>query len=52
MAEAKACLPGTAPSSGAVRSGGVERLLYVWFGRADPTRRQLSRANAELRSVG
>jgi hypothetical protein len=35
----------------AVRSGGVEHLLYVWFGRAHPTRRQLARANAELRTV-
>jgi hypothetical protein len=35
----------------AVRSDGVEHLLYVWFGRARPTRRQLARANAELRTV-
>jgi hypothetical protein len=35
----------------AVRSGGVEHLLYVWFGRAHPTRRQLARANAELRTA-
>ena len=34
-----------------VRSAGVEHLLYVWFGRAHPTRRQLARANAELRTV-
>ena len=35
----------------AVRSAGVEHLLYVWFGRAHPTRHQLARANAELRTV-
>jgi hypothetical protein len=35
----------------AVRSAGVEHLLYVWFGRAHPTRAQLARANAELRTV-
>jgi hypothetical protein len=34
-----------------VRSGGIEHLLYVWFGRAHPSRRQLARANAELRTV-
>jgi hypothetical protein len=34
-----------------VRSGGIEHLLYVWFGRAHPTPRQLARANAELRTV-
>lgn len=30
---------------------GVEHFLFVWFGRAYPTRRQLGRANAELRTV-
>jgi hypothetical protein len=30
---------------------GVEHLLYVWFGRAHPTRHQLASANAELRTV-
>jgi hypothetical protein len=30
---------------------GVEHFLFVWFGRAHPTRRQLARANAELRTV-
>jgi hypothetical protein len=34
-----------------LRSGGIERYLWVWFGRAHPTRRQLARANAELRTV-
>jgi hypothetical protein len=34
-----------------VRTGHIERLLFVWFGRAHPTRRQLARANAELRTV-
>jgi hypothetical protein len=34
-----------------VRSGGVEHYLWVWFGRAHPTRRQLARANAELRTA-
>jgi hypothetical protein len=29
---------------------GVEHFLFVWFGRAHPTRRQLARANAELRT--
>jgi len=32
-------------------SDGVEHLLYVWFGRAHPTRHQLAAANAELRTV-
>ena len=27
---------------------GVEHFLFVWFGRAHPTRHQLARANAEL----
>jgi hypothetical protein len=36
----------------AVRTGdGVEHLLYVWFGRAHPTRDQLASVNAELRTV-
>ena len=30
---------------------GVEHFLFVWFGRAHPTRRQLGRANFELRTV-
>src|SRR5437899_12878050 len=30
---------------------GVEHFLFVWFGRPHPTRRQLARANAELRTV-
>lgn len=30
---------------------GVEHSLFVSFGRAHPTRRQLARANAELRTV-
>jgi hypothetical protein len=34
-----------------VRTGTLERFLFVWFGRAHPTRRQLARANAELRTV-
>jgi hypothetical protein len=34
-----------------VRAGGVEHYLWVWFGRAHPTRQQLARANAELRTV-
>ena len=34
-----------------VRSRGAEHYLWVWFGRAHPTRRQLARANAELRTV-
>ena len=33
------------------RTGDIERYLFVWFGRAHPTRRQLERANAELRTV-
>jgi hypothetical protein len=33
-----------------VRSGHLERYLFVWFGRAHPTRHQLARANAELRT--
>ncbi len=31
-----------------IRSKGIEHYLWVWFGRAHPTRRQLARANAEL----
>jgi hypothetical protein len=34
-----------------IRTGHLERFLFVWFGRAHPTRRQLARANAELRTV-
>jgi hypothetical protein len=34
-----------------VRTGTLERSLFVWFGRAHPTRRQLARANAELRTA-
>jgi hypothetical protein len=33
-----------------IRSRGVEHYLWVWFGRVHPTRRQLARANAELRT--
>jgi hypothetical protein len=35
-----------------IRSGGTEHYLWVWFGRVHPTRRQISRANAELQSAG
>jgi hypothetical protein len=35
----------------AVRTGKIERSLFVWFGRAHPTRHQLARANAELRTA-
>ena len=34
-----------------IRTGHIERSLFVWFGRAHPTRRQLARANAELRTA-
>jgi len=34
-----------------LRNGGIEHYLWVWFGRVHPTRRQLARANAELRTV-
>lgn len=34
-----------------IRHRDVEHYLWVWFGRADPTRRQLARANAELRTA-
>ena len=34
-----------------IRRGRIEHYLWVWFGRAHPTRRQLARANAELRTV-
>lgn len=30
---------------------GVEHSLFVWFGRAHPTRRQLARASGELRTA-
>ena len=35
-----------------IRRAGVEHYLWVWFGRAHPMRRQLARANAELRTAG
>jgi hypothetical protein len=34
-----------------VRTGTLERYLFVRFGRTNPTRRQLARANGELRTV-
>jgi len=34
-----------------VRTGSLERYLFVWFGRKHPTRHQLARANAELRTA-
>jgi hypothetical protein len=34
-----------------IRTGHIERSLFVWFGRAHPTRRQLARTNAELRTA-
>ncbi|HKS79013.1 MAG TPA: hypothetical protein VJQ07_09125 [Gaiellaceae bacterium] len=34
-----------------VRTGSLDHSLFVWFGRAHPTRRQLARANAELLTV-
>jgi hypothetical protein len=34
-----------------VRTGTLERYLFVWFGREHPTRHQLVRANAELKTV-
>ena len=34
-----------------IRTRHLEHYLFVWFGRAHPTRRQLARANAELRTV-
>lgn len=34
-----------------IRSGRIEHYLWVWFGRVHPTRRQLARANAELRTA-
>ena len=44
--DVKARLPGhCAPN---VLNGTLERYLFVWFGRAHPTARQLARANAEL----
>lgn len=33
------------------RTGTLERFVFVWFGRPRPTRRQLARANAELRAA-
>lgn len=35
-----------------IRRRGIEHYLRVWFGRTHPTRRQLARANAELRTAG
>jgi hypothetical protein len=35
-----------------VRHNRIEHYLWVWFGRTHPTRRQLARANAELRTAG
>jgi hypothetical protein len=35
-----------------IRSGRIEHYLWVWFGRLHPTRHQLVRANAELRTAG
>ena len=34
-----------------VRTGHLERSLFVWFGRKHPTRHQLARANSELRTA-
>lgn len=34
-----------------IRTGTLERYLFVWFGREHPTRHQLASANAELRTV-
>jgi hypothetical protein len=34
-----------------IRHAGIEHYMWVWFGRAHPTRRQLARANTELRTV-
>ena len=34
-----------------VRTGTLERYLFVWFGRKHPTQHQLARANAELRTA-
>lgn len=34
------------------RTGTLERSVFAWFGRPHPTRRQLARANAELRTAG
>jgi hypothetical protein len=33
-----------------IRSGHTQRFLFVWFGRPHPTRHQLARANAEVRT--
>jgi hypothetical protein len=35
-----------------IRRSGIEHYLWAWFGRPHPTRRQLARANAELRTAG
>jgi len=37
---------------GVFQFGDQGRSAFVWFGRAHPTRRQLARANAELRTAG
>ena len=47
---------GEPPQYGVIQLGrrdrsGVEHFLFVWFGRPHPTRHQLARANAELRTV-
>ena len=34
-----------------IRRRGIEHYLWVWFGRVHPTRHQLARANAELRTA-
>jgi hypothetical protein len=34
-----------------VMAGSLERFLFVWFGRAHPTKHQLARANTELRTA-
>jgi hypothetical protein len=34
-----------------VRTGTLERYLFVWFGREHPTGHQLARANTELRTA-
>jgi hypothetical protein len=34
-----------------MRTGTLERYLFVWFGRKHPTGHQLARANAELETV-
>lgn len=34
-----------------IRDGPLERILWIWFGRAKPTPQQLEAANAQLRGV-